>query len=374
MLDWSEPAANLPSTRMPARIIPQDDATGLGNIDRSGERVRVDDKAMINARADVNQLLPLKYRWAWEKYLAGCNNHWMPTEVSMQADIALWKSKDGLTEDERRMVKRNLGFFAASESLVANNIVLAIYRHLTNPECRQYLLRQSFEEAVHTHTFQYIVESLGLDEGELFNMYREVPSITDKAAWALAYTKHLDDPTFQTGTKETDQAFLRDLVAFYVVFEGMWFYTGFAQILSLGRRNKMVGIAEQYQYILRDESIHLNFGIDVINQIKAENSHLWTKTFQDEVRGMLHDAAQLEAAYGRDTMPSGLLGLNAALTEQYMEFIANRRCAQLGLAPVFKDRENPFPWMSEAMDLKKEKNFFETRVIEYQNGGALSWD
>ena len=152
---------------------------------------------MINCRADVNQLLPLKYRWAWEKYLAACNNHWMPTEVSMQADIALWKSRDGLTEDERRAIKRNLGFFAASESLVANNIVLAIYRHLTNPECRQYLLRQAFEEAVHTHTFQYIVESLGLDEGELFNMYREVPSITDKAAWALNHTQHLDDPDFR---------------------------------------------------------------------------------------------------------------------------------------------------------------------------------
>ena len=160
------------------------------------------------------------------KYLAGCNNHWMPTEVSMQADIALWKSRDGLTEDERRAIKRNLGFFAASESLVANNIVLAIYRHLANSECRQYLLRQAFEEAVHTHTLQYIVESLGLDEGELFNMYREVPSITNKAAWALKHTQHLDDPDFKTGTPAADQAFLRDLVAFYVIFEGMWFYTG----------------------------------------------------------------------------------------------------------------------------------------------------
>jgi len=138
------------------------------------------------------------------------------------------------------------------------------------------------------------------------------------------------------------------------------------------RRNKMVGIAEQYRYILRDESIHLNFGIDVMNQIKIENPHLWTKAFQDEVRGMIRDAAELEAAYGRDTMPRGFLGLNAALCEQYMHFIANRRCAQLGLSPVFAETENPFPWMSEAMDLKKEKNFFETRVIEYQNAGALS--
>ncbi|GAB2849675.1 ribonucleotide-diphosphate reductase subunit beta [Lentzea nigeriaca] len=346
------------------------------SIEAGAARVSVDDKAMINCRADVNQLLPLKYHWAWEKYLSGCNNHWMPTEVSMQADIMLWKtapSPDGLTDEERRMIKRNLGFFATSESLVANNIVLAVYRHLTNPECRQYLLRQAFEEAVHTHTFQYICESLGLDEGELFNMYREIPSITDKAAWALQYTQHLEDPEFRTGTPDRDQAFLKDLVAFYVVFEGMWFYTGFAQILSLGRRNKMVGIAEQYQYILRDESIHLNFGIDAVNQIKIENPHLWNDVFQKEVRTMLAEGCELEIAYGRDTMPNGILGLNAELCEQYMRFITNRRCAQLGLEPVWEQTENPFPWMSEMMDLKKEKNFFETRVIEYQNGGSLEW-
>ncbi|MEV6227237.1 ribonucleotide-diphosphate reductase subunit beta [Saccharopolyspora shandongensis] len=349
-------------------------AAGLGEIDRSGGRVAVGDKAMINARADVNQLLPLKYGWAWEKYLAGCNNHWMPTEISMQADIALWKSADGLSADERLLLKRNLGFFATAESLVANNIVLAVYRHITNPECRQYLLRQAFEEAVHTHTFQYICESLGLDEGELFNMYREIPSIADKDAWALQYTRSLEDPDFATGSTEADQAFLRDLVAFYVIFEGMWFYTGFAQILALGRRNKMVGIAEQYQYILRDESIHLNFGIDCINQIKLENPHLWTEEFQAEVRRMLAEACELEIAYGRDTMPRGLLGINAELCAQYMHFITNRRCAQLGLEPVFPETDNPFPWMSEAMDLKKEKNFFETRVIEYQSGGSLQWD
>nr|WP_051898716.1 ribonucleotide-diphosphate reductase subunit beta [Sciscionella sp. SE31] len=348
--------------------------TGLGSIERDAARVSVDDKAMMNARADVNQLLPLKYDWAWRKYLAGCANHWMPTEVGMSADIALWKSADGLTEDERRMIKRNLGFFATSESLVANNIVLAVYRHLTNPECRQYLLRQAFEEAVHTHTFEYICESLGLDEGELFNAYREIPSITDKAAWALQYTKHLEDPEFRTGTPEADQNFLRDLIAFYVVFEGMWFYTGFAQILSLGRRNKMVGIAEQYQYILRDESIHLNFGIDAINQIKLENPHLWSAEFQAEVRDMLVQGCELEVAYARDTMPRGMLGLNAELCEQYMHFITNRRCIQLGLEPVFAEVSNPFSWMSEAVDLHKEKNFFETRVTEYSHGGTLDWD
>jgi ribonucleoside-diphosphate reductase beta chain len=349
-------------------------ATGLEEIDRSGGRVVADAKRMINARADVNQLLPLKYRWAWDKYLAACSNHWMPTEVAMQADIALWKSPDGLTPDERLMVQRNLGFFATAESLVANNIVLAVYRHLTNPECRQYLLRQAFEEAVHTHTFQYICENLGLDEGELFNAYREVPSITDKDAWALQYTQRLSHPDFTTGTPEADRAFLRDLVAFYVVFEGMWFYTGFAQILSLGRRNKMVGVAEQYQYILRDESIHLNFGIDCINQIKLENPHLWTDAFAEEIRGMLGEACELEIAYARDTMPRGMLGLTAEACAQYLRFITDRRARQIGLAALHGEPENPFPWMSEAMDLRKEKNFFETRVIDYRTGGGLDWD
>ncbi|TCP53649.1 ribonucleoside-diphosphate reductase beta chain [Tamaricihabitans halophyticus] len=349
-------------------------ASGLGDIDRTGVRVTVEDKSMINARADVNQLLPLKYHWAWEKYLAGCANHWMPTEIGMQQDVALWKSADGLTPAERRMLKRNLGFFATSESLVANNIVLAVYRQLSNPECRQYLLRQAFEEAVHTHAFEYICESLGLDEGELFNMYREVPSITDKAAWALEYTRSLEDPEFRTGTPAANQAFLRDLIAFYVVFEGMWFYTGFAQVLSLGRRNKMVGIAEQYQYILRDESIHLNFGIDAINQIKLENPQLWSSEFQREVRTMLAEGCELEIAYSQDTMPDGMLGMTADSCTQYMRFIANRRCAQLGLEPVFPPADNPFGWMSETMDLRKEKNFFETRVVEYQTGGTLDWN
>ncbi|MDD2894017.1 MAG: ribonucleotide-diphosphate reductase subunit beta [Halothiobacillaceae bacterium] len=348
--------------------------SGLDGIALGAGRIDVSEKRIINATADVNQIMPMKYTWAWEKYLAACNNHWMPTEVSMQADIAMWKSRDGLTPDERSMVLRNLGFFATAESLVANNIVLAIYRNITNPECRQYLLRQAFEEAIHTHTFQYIVDSLGLSEGEVFNMYREVPSITAKDSWALKYTKGLMDGQFDTSTLEGAQDFLRDLVAFYVVFEGMWFYTGFAQILSLGRRNKLTGIAEQYQYIMRDESIHLNFGIDVINTIRLENPELWTAAFQNEVLEMLREACELEVAYARDTMPNGLLGLNVEMCTEYMYFITNRRCNQLGLPELYAGAGNPFPWMSEAIDLKKEKNFFETRVTEYQTGGALSWD
>ena len=205
-------------------------------------------------------------------------------------------------------------------------------------------------------------------------MYREVESIHAKAAWATQFTDSLGDRNFQTGTHEDDQRLLRDLIAFYVIFEGIFFYVGFVQVLSMGRRNKMTGVAEQFQYILRDESMHLNFGIDVINQIKVENPGLWTSDFQDQMVALIREAVELETAYAHDTMPRGVLGLNAKMFEEYLGFIANRRCAQIGLPEQYPNASNPFPWMSEAIDLKKEKNFFETRVTEYQTGGALNWD
>ena len=347
---------------------------GLEELEGSANRVAVDDKRMINCRADLNQLVPFKYDWAWQKYLDGCANHWMPQEVNMTADIGLWKTPNGLTDDERLIVKRNLGFFSTADSLVANNLVLAVYRLITNPECRQYILRQAFEEAIHTHAYQYCIESLSMDEGEIFNMYHEVPSVAKKAAWGLKYTQELSDPKFNTGTIKNDQALLKNLIAFYCCLEGIFFYCGFTQILSMGRRNKMTGTSEQFQYILRDESMHLNFGIDMINQIKLENPQLWTDEMKEQSTQMILQATALEIEYARDTMPRGVLGMNAAMMEEYLHFIANRRLIQIGLPEQFAGVENPFPWMSEIMDLRKEKNFFETRVIEYQTGGALTWD
>jgi ribonucleoside-diphosphate reductase beta chain len=338
------------------------------------ERVTVDQKRMINCRADLNQLVPFKYDWAWQKYLDGCANHWMPQEINMTADIALWKTDGGLSDDERRIVKRSLGFFSTADSLVANNLALAIYRLITNPECRQYILRQAFEEAIHTHAYQYVIESLGMDEGEIFNMYHEVPAVARKASWALKYTRELSDPMFTTGTLEADKDLLKNLIAYYCVLEGIFFYCGFTQILSMGRRNKMTGTSEQFQYILRDESMHVNFGIDVINQIKFENPQLWDDEVRNRASQMILEGTQLEIEYARDSMPRGVVGMNANMMAEYLQFIANRRLAQIGLAEQFPGVKNPFPWMSEIMDLKKEKNFFETRVTEYQTGGALTWD
>ena len=340
----------------------------------STRRMNAADKRIINGRTDVNQLVPFKYKWAWDKYLAGCANHWMPQEINMQRDIELWKSPNGLTEDERRLVKRNLGFFVTADSLAANNIVLGTYRHITAPECRQYLLRQAFEEAIHTHAYQYITESLGLDEGEIFNAYHEVKSIRDKDEFLIPFIDVLTDPHFTTGTTINDQKLLKSLIVFSCLMEGLFFYVGFAQILALGRQNKMMGAAEQYQYILRDESMHCNFGIDLVNTIKMENPHLWTPEFRDEIKALFLSAVELEYRYAEDTMPRGVLGLNAPMFKGYLRFIANRRAQQIGLEAMFDQEENPFPWMSEMIDLKKERNFFETRVIEYQTGGALNWE
>ena len=348
--------------------------TGLESIEQGAERIHVDDKAIINCRADLNQLVPFKYEWAWKKYLDGSANHWMPEEIAMHDDIKLWNDPKGLTEDERKIVETNLGFFSTADSLVANNLVLAVYKHITNPECRQYLLRQAFEEAIHTHAYTYCVQSLGLDESRIFNMYREIPAVATKAEWALPFTQSLGDPNFKTGTPENNQRLLRDLIAFYVVFEGIFFYVGFTQILSMGRRNKLTGVAQQFQYILRDESMHMNFGIDVINQIKLENPELWQPNFQEEMIKLVRKGVELETQYAYDTMPKPILGINASLYEEFIKFIANRRLAQIGLSEQYPGATNPFEWMSEIMDLKKEKNFFETRVTEYKTGGQLKFD
>ena len=324
-----------------------------------------------NKQVDVNQLMPLKYQWAWEHYLNGCHNNWLPSEVPMQRDIEQWKS-NSLSQEERLVIMRNLGFFSTAESLVGNNLVLAIFKHLTNAETRQYLLRQAFEEAVHTHTFHYIVESLSLNPREVFNMYREIKTIHAKDAFEMKLTEDVLQKDFSTDSLDGIQRFLKNLIGFYVIMEGIFFYSGFVMILSFHRKNLMTGIGEQFQYILRDETVHLNFGIDLINTIKEENPEVWTPAFQREVREMIHQAVELEIQYAQDCLPTGILGLNAGLFREYVRHIADRRLERIGLKAEFFER-NPFQWMSEIMDLEKEKNFFETRVTQYQSGAALVW-
>ena len=263
-----------------------------------------------NSKTDPNKILPMKYTWAREHYKNGVANNWVPEEIPMQDDIQQWKSDIKINEIERRLILWNLGFFSTAESLTANNIVLAVYNHITNPECRQYLLRQAFEEAIHTDTFIYCCDTLGLDPDEIYNMYQTVPSIKAKDDFVIQLTKNVYDPNFKVDTPENIQKFLHDLIGYYVIMEGIFFYAGFAMMLALKRQHKMVGIGEQFEFIMRDESVHLAFGCDLINTIKAENPEVWTPDFQQEIIELIKQSVELEKKYAYDACPSGLLGIN----------------------------------------------------------------
>lgn len=327
---------------------------------------------VCNTKTDPNKILPMRYMWARQHYKDGVANNWTPEEVSMQKDVEQWKDPRFLSDDERRLIMWNMGFFSTAESLTANNLVLAVYRNVTNPECRQYLLRQAFEEAIHTDTFIYCCDSLGLNPDEVYNMYNTIPSIEEKDKFVVNLTKSIFDSSFEITDLTTLRAFLRDLVGYYVIMEGIFFYAGFAMMLGLKRQNKMVGIGEQFEYIMRDESIHLAFGCDLINTIKQENPDVWTQALQDEIVDLIKQAVILEANYARDACPRGLLGISTDQFVNYVEYIADRRLERIGL-PKLYHKENPFPWMSQSTDLTKEKNFFESRVTEYRTGGSLEW-
>jgi ribonucleoside-diphosphate reductase beta chain len=331
-------------------------------------------KGIINNSAvDPNKILPMRYLWARQHYKDGVANNWTPEEISMQKDVEQWKLPNVLTETERRLVLWNLGFFSTAESLTANNIVLTVYKHVTNPECRQYLLRQAYEEAVHTDTFIYCCDSLGLDPEYIYGMYETIPSIKEKDDFVVELTKSILDPRFETDTTENIQQFLHDLIGFYVIMEGIFFYAGFAMMLALKRQNKMVGIGEQFEYIMRDESVHLAFGCDLINTIKEENPGVWTPEFQARIVELIKKAVILEKRYAHDACPQGILGINAEQFCDYVEYIVDRRLERIDLPKVY-GKANPFNWMSQATDLSKEKNFFETRVTEYQTAGSLEWE
>jgi ribonucleoside-diphosphate reductase beta chain len=332
------------------------------------------EKRLLNAsETDPNKILPIKYKWARTHYKTGVNNNWTPEEVMMQNDVELWKRQGGLSDDERRLIMWNMGFFSTAESLTANNLVLAVYKHITNPECRQYLLRQAYEEAIHTDTFIYCCDTLGLDPEVVYNMYILIPSIKEKDEFVVNMTKSILDPNFIADTPENIQRFVHDLVGFYVIMEGIFFYAGFVMMLSFMRQNRMVGVGEQFQYILRDESVHLAFGSDLINTIVDENPAIWTEDFKRVITENITKAVELEYKYAEDCLPKGILGLNVENIKEYVQYIADRRLERIRLKKVY-GAQNPFPWMSEIMDLRKEKNFFETRVTEYQTGGALNWE
>ena len=319
---------------------------------------------------DPNKILPIDYEWAREYYRDGVANNWTPEEIPMGEDVRQWNEGE-LSDAERQLVEWNLGFFSTAESLTANNIVLAVYDHVTAPECRQYLLRQAYEEAVHTDTFIYCCDSLGFDPDYLYGMYDRIPAVEAKDEFVVDLTRVIDRDDFEIDSQDDVRAFMRDLIGFYVIMEGIFFYAGFAMMLGLKRQGKMTGVGQQFEYIMRDESLHLGFGVDLIDAIRTETG-AWTADFGREVRELVTEAVDLERRYAREACPEEILGMGPDQFAEYVEYVADRRLGQLDLDPEY-GTDNPFPWLSAAADLNKEKNFFETQVTEYRTGGSLEW-
>lgn len=317
--------------------------------------------------AGVNQILPHVNAWAWDLYRKGKNNNWNPEEVPMTKDIQNWKGGT-LSSDEILVIKRCLGFFAGSESLVGNNL-FTLFKYITDPECRQYMARQMYEECLHNDTIVYICDSLDLDINEVYEAYQNVEAIKAKDDFLMSVTRELSTKHIDTQTLQGRQEVTRGAFLYYIVCEGTFFYSGFAMLLAMSE--KIPGIAEQIQYTLRDESIHIKFGTSIINKIKEQYPDVWTSEFEQELTDLLKSAVELEINYAKDVLPRGILGLNADMFVDYMQFIANRRLEALDMEFRYDSNTNPFPWLSEVIDLDKQKNFFETKVTEYQNAGAL---
>lgn len=331
--------------------------------------VRAADKRIVNGQGDINQLAPFKYPWAWEFFLKANRNHWTPLEISMAQDVHDYQHK--LSPAERHVFENVLAYLTTSDILAMRNIGLAVMEKMTAPELQIYQARQVYEEALHTWTYQHCIESLGLDQLEIYNRYRVVPEIHGKINLAKQRLDKALRSDLDLREPENLQDFALSYFFFAVIFEGCWFYNGFTPIFALQRRGLMKGTAEQLQYIMRDEVLHCAFGIRVIRELLAEEGIALDPA---QVRQLWDEAEAAEAAYAAYILREPILGYNADLHLRQFRFIANRRARQLGLAAPFPGAENVLPWLDEQANLRKEKNFFETRVTEYQTGGALAWD
>jgi len=331
--------------------------------------INPEDKRVINGMADINQLAPFKYPWAWDYFLNANKNHWTPLDINMSQDIHDYNHK--LTLEERHVYENVLAYLTTSDILAMRNIGLAVMEKMTAPELQIYQARQVYEESMHTWTYQHCIETLGLDQGEVYNRYRVVPEIHHKINLCNSKLESVLRADIDLTDRDELENFVMAYTFFAGVFEGTWFYNGFTPIFALQRRGLMKGTAEQFQYIMRDEVLHASFGIRVCNQIiKEENLKLDPKKIQH----MWDEAEAAEMAYANFLLPDPILGYNAEDHIAQFRFVANRRAKKLNHAEPFPGAQNTLPWLDEQANLKKEKNFFETRVTEYQTGGALNWD
>ena len=335
----------------------------------SMQPVNPDDKRVVNGMTDVNQLAPFKYPWAWEYFLNANKNHWTPLDINMTQDVHDYHHK--LTLEERHVYENVLSYLTTSDILAMRNIGLAVMEKMTAPELQIYQARQVYEEAMHTWTYQHCIETIGLDQGEIYNRYRVVPEINQKIQLANRRLDSVLRSDIDLHDRDELENFVMAYIFFAGIFEGCWFYNGFSPIFALQRRGLMKGTAEQLQYIMRDETMHASFGIRVAKQIMLEeNLTLDPK----KVRIMWDEAEAAEIAYASYILRDPILGYSKEDHCEQFRFIANRRARQLNLEEPFPGAKETLTWLDEQANMRKEKNFFETRVTEYQTGGALNWE
>jgi ribonucleoside-diphosphate reductase beta chain len=331
--------------------------------------VNAEDKRVVNGLTDINQLAPFKYPWAWEFFLNANKNHWTPLDINMAQDLQDYHHK--LTSTELHVYENVLAYLTTSDILAMRNIGLAVMEKMSAPELQIYQARQVYEEALHTWTYQHCIETIGLDQGEVYNRYRVVPEINAKIDITNRRLSSILRPDIDLSNGYELENFVHAYVFFAAVFEGCWFYNGFSPIFALQRRGLMKGTAEQLQYIMRDEVLHAGFGIRVVRQILQEES---ISLDPKALRHMWEESEAAEAGYADYILREPILGYSAQDHVAQFRYIANRRARQLGVEEPFPGAVCTLAWLDEQANIRKEKNFFETRVTEYQTGSVLSWD
>ena len=373
MLNWDDPLRSAAVAKISdeavvapevQRVIDESDHNELRNM----PPVRAEDKRVVNGQADINQLAPFKYPWAWKYFLNANKNHWTPLDINMTQDVQDYHNK--LSENERHVYENVLAYLTTSDIMAMRNVGLAVMEKMSAPELQIYQARQVYEEALHTWTYQHCIETIGIEQGEIYNRYRVVPEIYAKINIANRRLNSVLRADIDLTNRDDLHDFLMSYIFFAAVFEGCWFFNGFSPIFALQRRGLMKGTAEQLQYIMRDEVMHCGFGIRTVKQLMFEEN---IKPDPAALRHMWDEAEAAEASYASYILREPMLGYDAEQHLEQFRYIANRRARQLGFEEPFPGAECALPWLDEQSNIRKEKNFFETRVTEYQTGGGLNW-
>ena len=340
-------------------------------LDQSKAEEAFNSKKIINGKDTMFfNILPLKYQWAYDLYKTMKNNHWEPEDIPMQKDVELWRSAD-LSDAERWIIKMAIGYFSAAEGIVGDNIQHVTRELVTAPELKLLLGRHAHEENIHADSLVYMISSLGINPHECEAMFEDIPTIEKKTNFVVTNSRGLRRDMDLT-TTEDKQAFTKNLFLFGQCMEGTQFYGLFGMVLSLYRQNKFPGIGQMFRYTLRDESNHIEVFRNLMMDLIEENADVWTPEFKEDLRELMREAVDLEKEFIRDCLPVNSVGLSADEFCQYIDYIADRRLEGVGLKALSPGTENPFPWLAEMMDIKKEQNFFEGRVTEYQKASALA--